>query len=294
MNPPGTDAGPAAGHFDTVVSAETCARHLACADWRFIDCRFDLGDKVLGVRSYREGHVPGAWYAHLEEDLSGAPDADSGRHPLPDWRHFADRLTRWGVYPDTQVVVYDQGSGAFAARLWWMLRTVGHLRVAVLDGGWAAWQGCGGAESRTVPAPHTHSVTLSPGGGWVTTPQVEANLARNGFLVVDARSRQRFAGENEPIDPVAGHIPGAVCVPFEQNLGPTGLFRERGELHRSWCAAIGERSPHAVVHMCGSGVTACHNLLAMEIAGLTGSRLYAGSWSEWIRNPARPIATGDS
>jgi len=278
-------------YYDTLISVATCLDQGQAADWSLIDCRFDLADKAWGAAAYREGHIPGAYYAHLEDDLSASPGADSGRHPLPDWQAFADRLSRWGIHRDTQVVVYDQGAGAFAARLWWLLRSVGHARVAVLDGGWAAWQSAGGPESHEVPNSHLQPVDLSPGGGWVTTEQVEKNLRSREFSLIDARSRGRFAGRMEPIDPVAGHIPGAKNCPFEQNLDANGRFHPPAVLRTAWLKGLQGTPPAAVVHMCGSGVTACHNLLAMEIAGLPGSRLYVGSWSEWIRAD-RPVATG--
>lgn len=280
------------GYYDTLLSTTACKRYCTALDWRIIDCRFDLGDSSWGEQVYREGHIPGAFYGHLDRDLSGLPDAASGRHPLPDWQHFADSLSRWGIHHDTQVVVYDQGSGAYAARLWWLLRAAGHRRVAVLDGGWSAWLTAGGACTDTVPPPDTRLVELSPGSGWVTTAQVERNLDSAAFLLVDARDGERFAGLREPIDPVAGHVPGAVNYPFEQNLGPGGVFRRPAELRDLWGGLLSGRTPGKVVHMCGSGVTACHNLLAMEVAGLPGSRLYVGSWSEWIRDRKRPVATG--
>jgi thiosulfate/3-mercaptopyruvate sulfurtransferase len=279
-------------YYDTLVSVETCLRHSAAAGWCLIDCRVDLADNAWGVQAYREAHIPGAHYASLEGELAGAPSAASGRHPLPDWHDFADSLGRWGVHPDTQVVVYDQGGGAFAARLWWLLRVVGHSRVAVLDGGWAAWQAAGGAESDAAAPVHAQRVALAPGTGWVTTEQVEQNLHSREFVLVDARSSERFAGEREPIDPVAGHIPGALNFPFEQNLDASGVFLAPAELRQRWCESLQEYAGSTVVHMCGSGVTACHNLLAMEVAGLYDSRLYVGSWSEWIRGAARPVATG--
>lgn len=280
-----------AHYYDTLISVDACLQQGPAADWALIDCRFDLEDKAWGEAVYREGHIPGAYYAHLEDDLSAPQTADSGRHPLPDWQAFADRLGRWGVHPDTQVVVYDQGGGAFAARLWWLLRCVGHTRAAVLDGGWAAWQSAGGAESREAPAAHLQPVELLPGGGWVTTEEIEKNLYSMEFTLVDARNRERFIGRQEPIDPVAGHIPGARNFPFEHNLDANGLFRQPLALREAWLACLQDASPACVVHMCGSGVTACHNLLAMEVAGLYGSRLYVGSWSEWIRGD-RPVASG--
>jgi thiosulfate/3-mercaptopyruvate sulfurtransferase len=278
-------------YYDTLISIDTCLQQGSSPDWSLIDCRFDLTDKTWGEAAYREGHIPGAYYAGLENDLSAPQTADSGRHPLPDWQAFADRMTGWGVHRDTQVVVYDQGGGAFAARLWWLLRSVGHKRAAVLDGGWAGWQSAGGAESKNLPAPRMQPAELSPGSGWVTTVDVEKNLNSKGFVLVDARSRERFTGRKEPIDPIAGHIPGARNFPFEQNLDAHGVFHPPAVLREVWLSCLRDTPPASVVHMCGSGVTACHNLLAMEMAGLHGSRLYAGSWSEWIRGD-RSIATG--
>jgi thiosulfate/3-mercaptopyruvate sulfurtransferase len=280
------------GYYDTLIEADVCMRHCAAPEWRFIDCRFDLAAPDWGVQAYRESHIPGAFYAHLEHDLSSPPGEASGRHPLPDWRAFAERMGRWGLCPDHQVVVYDQGGSTFAARLWWLLRAVGHRRVAVLDGGWPAWQAAGGAASDRLPTDHARHISLSPGTGWVTTEEVENNLYSRAFLLVDARSSDRFCGRCEPIDPVAGHIPGAVNVPFETNLSAAGVFLPPELLRQRWSACLKGYTGNAVVHMCGSGVTACHNLLAMQVAGLTGSRLYVGSWSEWVRNSGHPVATG--
>jgi thiosulfate/3-mercaptopyruvate sulfurtransferase len=281
-----------AAYYDTLVSVDTCMRHRVAPDWRLVDCRFDLADKHRCEAAYRESHIPGAYYAHLEEDLSGVVHPDSGRHPLPDWRDFALRLARWGIDRNTQVIAYDQGNGAFAARLWWLLRAIGHNRVAVLDGGWTAWRAAGGPVDRSVPAAGSIAVEAAPDGDWVTTPQVEQNLRDRTFVLIDARSARRFAGLEEPIDPVAGHIPGARNFPFEQNLDGKGLFLGQTELRSRWLAFLQGCQPGDIVHMCGSGVTACHSLLAMEHAGLAGSRLYVGSWSEWIRNPERPVETG--
>jgi len=277
--------------YDTLISVDECLQQGQAADWVLIDCRFDLADKAWGEAVYREGHIPGACFADLEHDLSAPPGTDSGRHPLPDWQLFAEHLERWGVHRDTQVVVYDQGDAAVAARLWWLLRSVGHTRVAVLDGGWAAWQSGGGLESKDMPVPRSRPVHLSPGGGWVTTAEVENNLHSGKLLLVDARRPARFAGRREPIDPVAGHIPGSRNHHFRRNLDPRGRFLPPAALRKDWLACLQEIPPESVVHTCGSGVTACHNLLAMEVAGLQGSRLYVGSWSEWIRGD-RPVATG--
>ncbi len=280
-------------YFETLIAADVCLRRYSRLDWLLVDCRFDLAEPGWGPGVYRESHIPGAYYAHLEEALSRAPTEADGRHPLPDWRSFAQRLSGWGLRPERQVVVYDQGSGAIAARLWWLLRAVGHRRVAVLDGGWAAWQDAGVPGSARLPAGHSLPVALAPGSGWVTTAAVLKNLRSSQFRLIDARSRERFAGRREPIDPVAGHIPGAVNFPFEDNLAPDGRFLPAADLRRRWLAGLAQVPAEDVVHMCGSGVTACHNLLSMEVAGLPGSRLYAGSWSEWIRDEGRPLATGE-
>jgi thiosulfate/3-mercaptopyruvate sulfurtransferase len=219
-------------------------------------------------------------------------DAYSGRHPLPDAAEFAATLGRWGVTPVTRVVAYDQGPGAYAARLWWMLRAIGHPRVQVLDGGLAAWRAAGLPETTstvaTVPAV---SVTPRDFRGWLTTQQVRAGVAREELLLVDARSAERFAGRQETVDPVAGHVPGAVNRPFGDNLGADGRFLAPAQLAAQWQRVLGSRDPRTAAMMCGSGVTACHNLLALELASLPGAQLYAGSWSEWIRDPARPVAT---
>lgn len=278
-------------YYRTLISAAECLRSQV-PDRVIIDCRFDLADPAAGAAAYREGHIPTAHYAHLNNDLSAPPDELSGRHPLPDWRRFADCLARWGIHPESQVVVYDQGSGAFAARLWWLLRAVGHDRVALLDGGWPAWLAAGGQPGDRPPAESPGAVDLRPGSGWVTTDEVEANLRAQKFVLVDARGAERYAGVYEPIDAVAGHIPGALNRPFESNLGGDGLFRPADALRRDWLDLLGAVPARDVVHMCGSGVTACHNLLSMELAGLAASRLYVGSWSEWQSRNYRPVATG--
>jgi len=263
------------------------------------DCRFDLADARAGAAAYREGHIPGAWHADLEQRLSGRADAWSGRHPLPDRNALAAWLRSRGVATDTQVVCYDAGPGAFAARLWWLVRWLGHDAVAVLDGGWAHWLADGrpveaGAGPRA-PARAQSGMT----GGRQHTDAAGATVQADRlhpdhteFQLVDARAPERFRGEQEPIDPVAGHVPGALNRPFTDNLGQEGLWLSRETLRVQWTDLLGAVEPSRVVHMCGSGVTACHNLLAMEHAGLAGSRLYPGSWSEWIRDPSRPVTTG--
>lgn len=278
----------------TLVSVETLKSQLADPRWVVFDCRSALEDPEWGPAEYRASHIPGARYAHLDRDLSAPQTAGTGRHPLPRPEDFIRWLGVNGVGRDSQVVAYDQGGGAFAARLWWMMRWVGHPAVAVLDGGWTAWQAAGGAESEDIPAPEPVNFAGRPDDAqWLASEQLEQALDAGGVTLIDARAAPRYRGETEPIDPVAGHVPGAVNLPFMDNLDDNGRFRDADSLRRRFEDALGDAAGGQVVHMCGSGVTACHNLLAMEVAGLGGSRLYAGSWSEWITDPRRPVATGD-
>lgn len=278
---------------DALISAEALSRHLHDPQWRLVDCRFSLAEPAQGAAAYARGHLPGAVYAHLDDDLSGPVTAASGRHPLPDPAAFAQRLAAWGIAADTQVVAYDQGNGLFASRLWWLLRACGHQRVAVLDGGFAAWTARGLPVADTpAAAAAIQSVPVRAFAGWLDTESVREALAARSIVLVDARAADRFAGRNETMDPVAGHVPGAVNHPLADNLGADGQFLPADELRRRWEARLGEHAPDELVSMCGSGITACHNLLALELAGLPGGRLYPGSWSEWIRDPARPVATG--
>jgi len=279
-------------HYRTIVRAQEL---LVCGpppDWVFVDCRFDLADPGWGEEAYRLGHVPGAHFAHLDRHLCGAVTEDSGRHPLPGWSRFAERLGQWGVHAGTQVVVYDQHNGAYAARLWWMLRAIGHDKVALLDGGWSAWLRAGGGQDVSLPPLRSGRYQARPGSGWVTSNRLERELNAGRCLLVDARARERFRGECEPIDRVAGHVPGAVNRPYTDNLASDNSLLPASRLLTEWRGLLNGRAPGAVVHMCGSGVTACLNLLAMEAAGLRGSRLYVGSWSEWITDAARPVAVG--
>lgn len=282
--------------YTTLVDPEVLKNHLDDPDWVIVDCRFNLADTEAGRRAYREGHVPGACYAHLDEDLSGPTGLSGGRHPLPDPNRFAHTLGRWGIDENTQVVVYDDVGGGMAARLWWLLRWLGHKAVAVLNGGLPAWQQAGLPLATEVPEPRsgTYPVHWLDTLAWVDSAYVLANLERQDRLLIDARAAPRYRGEVEPNDPVAGHVPGAVNLPWEVNLDEQRRFQPAEVLKERFAAVLGERPPARVVHMCGSGVTACHNLLAMEVAGLEGSRLYAGSWSEWVRDPARPVTTGET
>ena len=280
-------------HYDTIIGAQDLATAGPAPDCVVIDCRFDLADPAWGEYAYYRGHIPGAFFAHLDKHLCGAVTRGAGRHPLPDWSRFAALLGQWGVHPTAQVVVYDQHNGSYAARLWWMLRALGHANAAVLDGGWLAWLRAGGAEDAVVPPLRSGRYAARCGSGWVTTSKLEQELASGDCVLVDARSAVRYRGEQEPIDRVAGHVPGAFNRPYTENLNGNETFRSPAVLRAQWTALLGGRVPGSVVHMCGSGVTACHNLLAMELAGIRGSRLYAGSWSEWIRDPRRPVARGD-
>jgi len=265
-------------------SSSTCALAI-------VDCRHDLARPQWGAESYAAGHIPGAVFAHLDRDLSGPVRATSGRHPLPDLERLAATLGGWGIDDSVQVIAYDQGSGAIAARLWWMLRLLGHARVAVLDGGFAAWQAAGLPISTEPARTRARKFVSAPRTAWIATAEDVANgLERDAIVLVDARSAERFAGQNETLDPVAGHIPGARNHPFTRNLGADGRFLPPELLQRVWHDVLGGASPARVISMCGSGVTACHNLLALERAGLEGARLYVGSWSEWCRDPTRPVA----
>jgi thiosulfate/3-mercaptopyruvate sulfurtransferase len=282
----------------TLIAAAELAAHLDDPDWLSIDCRFDLARPGWGEQAFAAGHIPRALYAHLDRDLAGAHRAASGRHPLPEVAALAATFGRFGVDAAVQVIAYDQGPGAYAARLWWLLHWLGHTKVAVLDGGFAAWQEAGlpVSTARSVRAPRTFQAR--PDGRAVATTEALAaalaagGLARGEPLLIDARSADRFAGDNETIDPVAGHVPGAHNHPYAGNLDARGRFLPPPELERAWLRTLRGRPPAAVVAMCGSGVTACHNLLALEVAGLPGAQLYAGSWSEWIRDPKRPVARG--
>ncbi len=277
----------------TLIDAATLAKHAPDPGWAVFDCRFDLADTASGRESYRKAHIPGAVYAHIDEHLSSPITPLTGRHPLPDVARLKHWLGKCGVDGDTQVAVYDDTGGNMAARLWWLLRWLGHSAVAVLDGGWQAWQAGGLPQSGVPPARHATRFEGAPDWAQVlTTNDIIQDLETRHWLLIDARTALRFCGEQEPIDPVAGHIPGSVNFPLQLNLNEEGRFKSRDDLHARYTAVLNGRDPHRTACLCGSGVTACHNILAMEIAGLAGSRLYAGSWSEWIRDPARPVATG--
>jgi thiosulfate/3-mercaptopyruvate sulfurtransferase len=257
-----------------------------------IDTRFDLANVEAGHNDWRAGHLPGSIYWHLDADLSGAKTGRNGRHPLPDRGIFARTLGRAGITPGSLVVTFDAQGGVYAARAWWMLRWMGHDNVALLDGGIAAWLEAGGALSAQVIA--VQSAPPYPERAALVDTQNAAGLAASlgGMRLIDARAPERFRGDVEPLDTQAGHIPGALNRFFKDNLAANGRFKTAEQLHSEFVPFLGNQDAERVVHSCGSGVTACHNLLAMEHAGLNGSKLYPGSWSEWSSDPARPVARG--
>ncbi|WKB52391.1 sulfurtransferase [Eleftheria terrae] len=263
-----------------------------------LDVSFDLADPTAGQAAYAAGHLPGALYAHLERDLSAPKSAPGqpprGRHPLPTRDEFAATAGRWGITPASQVVVYDRQGGMYCVRAWWMLKWLGHEAVAVLDGGLAAWQAAGGTLSTEQPLPPAQPPypCAAPVARAVNAEELQARLGDPGLPLFDARAPERYRGDVEPLDPVAGHIPGANNRFFKDNLQPDGRFKPAAQLRADFESLLGGRDPAAVVHQCGSGVTACHNLLAMEVAGLGRATLYPGSWSEWCADPARPVARG--
>ncbi|HVR80631.1 MAG TPA: sulfurtransferase [Luteimonas sp.] len=276
--------------WTTLVPAETLAIALGRTDLAILDCRFSLLNPGAGEVAYQHGHMPGAFYAHLDRDLSDHRKHGAGRHPWPE--DFTARLGEWGITPQHQVVVYDDGDGAYAARAWFLLRALGHEKVAVLDGGWARWTALGLPVDSHVPAPaHAKYAAAFDASRLLDAEQVQARLAA-GDLLLDARSADRFRGENEHIDRVAGHVPGARNRPYADNLAE-GRFKSPMQLADEFRDTLGSHAPEQTIVMCGSGVTACHHLLAMERAGIKGAKLFTGSWSGWISDPARPIATGE-
>jgi thiosulfate/3-mercaptopyruvate sulfurtransferase len=276
--------------YTTLVDAATLAAQLGNPEWVVFDCRHDLTDTEAGRRAYREAHIPGARFAHLDEDLSGKKTGSNGRHPLPAEKTFSAWLGKMGVDEGKQVVAYDAATGPFAARLWWMLKWLGHERAAVLDGGFKFWRSQNLPVTTSEPEISASTFTPRTQDNLVDARHVESHLGRDDCIVVDARSADRFRGENETLDPVGGHIPGARNHPFMQNVDEEGRFKPAAALRQSFSDLLRGMKPENVVHQCGSGVTACHNLLAMEISGLKGSRLYPGSWSEWCSDPRRPVS----
>lgn len=276
--------------FETLITCDVLADKIDNPDWIIVDCRYDLADPAAGHRAYLSAHIPGAVFADVHDDLSGPPLTDQGRHPLPAPEQLQMLFRRLGINNDSQVVVYDDSGGAFAGRLWWLLRYMGHTAVALLDGGWSAWTATGGS---------------SAGGEQQNPPGNFSGVARREWLVtvndipaapllVDSRDAARYRGDEEPLDKVAGHIPGAVNRPWKTNLDHEGHFKPPEKLRDEFRQLLHGQDPSSAVYYCGSGVTACHNLLAAVHAGLPMPRLYAGSWSDWCADPARPVARGDT
>lgn len=282
--------------FTTLISVEILKEHLEDPEWVVIDSRFNLLEPAWGRLEYEKGHIPGAQYAHLDEDLSSPViPGKTGRHPLPKVDTLANKLSAWGIDQGTQVVVYDSNNGGYAVRLWWLLRWLGHQGAAVLDGGWGAWQKAGlpvetevrrKPARRFIPKPQPEMV--------VSAAEVQQMISDPAWIILDARAAERYRGEVEPIDPVAGHIPGAFCLPYLDNVGADGKFLPKEFLRKRFEAALQGRSVDRSVAYCGSGVTSAHHILAMEHAGLGTPRLYTGSWSEWITDPGRPIERGQA
>lgn len=277
-----------------LIDTTTLRENLQRPEWVIFDCRHDLADHGRGERLYREGHIPGAHFAPVETALSGAKTGKNGRHPLPAAADFATFLARHGVTPQSTIIAYDDAGGLYAARLWWMARWIGLTQVALLDGGWTKWVADGRAVTSEVSVPVAASpLPVRENTSWVwSTDDVLRQLGDVSFGLIDARAGERYRGEIEPMDPVAGHIPGALNRFYKANLNPDLTFRPAAELKREWRELIGTRATEQIGHQCGSGITACANIFAMEYAGLAGSKLYAGSWSEWVADPSRPVAKG--
>jgi len=286
-------------NYTTLISAQDLAAHIDDPNWVLVDCRHDLVNLAAGREGFAIGHLPGAVFGDIETQLSGAkhgPDGVfRGRHPLPEKEALIETLRGWGVNDDSQVVAYDAHGGMFAARLWWLMRWLGHEAVAVLDGGMAAWQSLGKPLSTEVLEKPRGNITLrAPFVPTVTLAEVLDNVEKGRRIVIDARASDRFRGENETIDPIGGHIPGARNRFFKDNLQPDGRFKDAATLRSEFAPLVDD--PQQAIMQCGSGVTACHNLLALEVAGMPGAALYPGSWSEWVgdgkQDTGRPVATG--
>jgi thiosulfate/3-mercaptopyruvate sulfurtransferase len=281
--------------YSTLISVPELIPNIGDPNWVIIDCRFSLEDPESGRQGYLDAHIPGALYAHLDEDLCGPViKGQTGRHPLPSIESFTEKLGDWGINSSVKVVAYDDAGGAMAAsRLWWLLRWLGHYAVAVLDGGWREWLSSGQPVRSGVESRSSSMFIPRQRQGWlIETDDLLAKLQDPGLLIVDSRAEERYRGEVEPIDPVAGHIPGAINAPHQNVLNEHNRFLEPEKLQAYFTKLLGDFSTKETVFYCGSGVTAVQNVLALAHAGLGDARLYAGSWSEWITDPARPIATG--
>lgn len=280
--------------YQTIISVEDLNKNISNQDWFLFDCRFLLKDPAGGLAKYNQGHIPTAQFADMDTDLSSAMTAASGRHPLPNPKELTQKLQAWGVSNSSQIICYDDISGAFAARMWWLLKWLGHDNVAVLDGGIEKWTAAGLPLESDVKTRSAGSFNGEANNGmWVDVSFVKQQLAENKINLLDARSDERFTAKDSKTDPVAGHVPGANSYPFSGNLSKQGVFLSTGELQKRF-AGLFDENQNEVINMCGSGVTACHNLLAMSVAGLPMTRLFVGSWSEWIKDKSRPVATGEA
>lgn len=277
--------------WTTLVSTEVLAGHLEDANWLIFDCRFDLANPEWGFADYQASHIPGAIYVHLNEDLAGPISSSTGRHPLPDPKIFSKKCAQWGIEPHKQVVVYDQTGGSYASRLWWMLKAIGHDGVALLDGGLPKWLAEKRLLSTGIDLNHTPTAQKFPlpfdPRMWINAAEVDRVKENPDYRLVDARAPERYNAENETIDPIAGHIPGAINRYHGMNLNADGTFKSPDALRQEFELLLEKVKPENVIVYCGSGVTSCHHLVAMEVAGIKGARLYAGSWSDWIRDPKR-------
>jgi thiosulfate/3-mercaptopyruvate sulfurtransferase len=278
--------------YTTLISAAELAVHLGDPAWVIVDCRHNLTDVDAGERAYRAAHIAGAQFMHMDRDLSGAKTGVNGRHPLPRIADIVTTFSRAGIDDSKQVIAYDQNNGMWASRLWWLLQWLGHPATAVLDGGLDRWIAEGQLLTAEEPPVQRATFVARQAMPIASAREIVEHLHDGALNVIDARAPERYRGDIEPIDPVAGHIPGAVNRPYHENLTAQGTFKPAPQLRAEFQVLLDESPPASVVHQCGSGVTACHNVLAMTIAGLPGSRLYPGSWSEWIAAPERPVARG--
>lgn len=278
--------------YSSIISSDILYQHLDDPDWRIIDCRFNLQAPDQGRGLYAIEHIPNAIYAHLDEDLSSPVTENTGRHPLPDVETLKAKLGRWGIGAQTQVLAYDDAGGSYAARLWWLLHWLGHTNAAVLDGGFSIWKKQGLPTTAEPPRVTPTVFAGKPDSGMLTSAdELQHQLNQGAVCLVDVRDPERFDGKQEPIDNVAGHIPGAINIPWKHTIDDNSLFLPKGQLFDQYKSLLNTRSADELTFMCGSGVTACHSLVVLAYLGVSGAKLYAGSWSEWIRDPARPVTT---
>jgi thiosulfate/3-mercaptopyruvate sulfurtransferase len=279
--------------FQTIISVEDLNKNLNNQDWYIFDCRFLLKDPEGGLKKFNQGHIPGAQYADMDKDLASPMTATSGRHPLPNPDALINKLAMWGVGNSSQIICYDDMSGAFAARMWWLLKWLGHNNIAVLDGGLDKWTSAGLGVDTNIEKRSPGTFNGQPNNDmWVDIEFVQKELSEDKITLLDARSSERFTAQDSKTDPVAGHVPGALSFPFSGNLTKQGVFLPKDELRQRFASSASSSDSKEAIAMCGSGVTACHNLLAMSVAGLPMLRLFVGSWSEWIKDKSRPVATG--